>query len=282
MAPGDAPRDETEVIEAPAPTVWPFVTAVGVTLGFAGLVTHAAVSAVGIVLALSGFVGWMRQLFPVERTEAIPRRPPALRARPVATSRRSIEHLRLGEAAHRARVPVAVRPYTAGIKGGAAGGVAMAAVAVAFGVLAQGSPWYPINLMAAAALPSLAGADLAQLRAFNGIALAVGIVVHGALSILVGLLYAVILPTLPRSPIIWAGLVGPALWTALVWSTLGLVNPVLNQRIEWSWFVASQVAFGLAAGWVISRVQPVATMQTWPLAARMGLESPGVFDEDRT
>ena len=112
-------------------------------------------------------------------------------------------------------------------------------------------------------------------------ALAVGIVVHGALSILVGLLYAVILPTLPRSPIIWAGLVAPALWTALVWSTLGIVNPVLNQRVEWSWFVASQVAFGLAAGWIISRVQPVATMQTWPLAARMGIESPGVFDEDR-
>jgi hypothetical protein len=103
-----------------------------------------------------------------------------------------------------------------------------------------------------------------------------------SLSILVGLLYAVILPTLPRSPIIWAGLVAPALWTALVWSTLGIVNPVLNQRVEWSWFVASQVAFGLAAGWIISRVQPVATMQTWPLAARMGVESPGVFDEDRS
>ena len=52
--------------------------------------------------------------------------------------------------------------------------------------------------MAAAALPSLAGADLAQLRAFNASALGVGIVVHGVLSILVGLLYAVILPTLPR------------------------------------------------------------------------------------
>ena len=281
MAPEGSRRDVPDVIEAPAPTAWPFVTAVGVTLGFAGVVTHAAVSAVGILLALTGFVGWMRQIFPVERTEAIPLRPPALRARPATTSRRSIEHLRIGEAAHRARVPVEVRPYSAGVKAGVAGAVAMAAVAIVFGLFVKGSPWYPINLMAAAGLPSLANADLAQLRAFNGMALVVGAIVHGALSILVGLLYAVILPTLPRYPVVWAGFVAPALWTALVWSTLGLVNPALNQRIEWHWFVASQVAFGLAAGWVISRVEPVATMQTWPLAARMGIESPGVFDEEQ-
>lgn len=281
MAPDDTRRDRPEVIEAPAPTSWPFVTAVGLTLGFAGVVTHAAVSGVGVLLALIGFVGWMRQVFPVEQTEAIPVRPPALRARPVATSRRSIEHLRLGEAAHRARVPVAVRPYSAGIRAGLVGGAAMAVVAILFGVLAKGSPWYPINLMAAAALPSLASTDIAQLRAFNGLALGVGIIVHGALSILVGLLYAVILPTLPRHPVVWAGFVAPALWTALVWSTLGLVNPVLNQRIEWHWFVASQIAFGLATGWVVSRAAPIATMQTWPLAARMGIESAGVFDEDK-
>jgi hypothetical protein len=281
MTPVDAPRDLPEAIEAPAPTAWPFVTAVGVSLGFAGLVTHAAISAVGLLLALIGFAGWMRQLFPVERTEAVPVRPPAFRARPVIASRRSIEYLRLGEAGHRARLPVAVRPYSAGVRAGLAGAVAMAVVAIVFGVLVKGSPWYPINLMAAAGLPSLASADLAQLRAFNGIALVVGTIVHGALSILVGLLYAVILPTLPRYPIVWAGFVAPALWTALVWSTLGVVNPVLNERIEWHWFVASQVAFGLAAGWVISRAAPVATMQTWPLAARMGIESPGVFDEEK-
>lgn len=280
MTPESAPGEGPEIIETPAPTAWPFVTAVGVTLGFAGVVTHAAVSTVGALLALAGFIGWMRELFPVERTEGIPVRPPARRARPVATTRRSIEHLRLGEGAHRARVPMAVRPYAAGVKAGAAGAVAMAGVAILFGVLVERSPWYPINLMAAAGLPSLAHADLAQLRAFNGIALVVATVVHGALAILVGLLYAVILPTLPRSPIVWAGVVAPALWTALVWSTLGLVNPVLNQRIEWPWFVASQVAFGLTAGLVVSRVQPVATMQAWPLAARMGIESPGVFDEE--
>jgi hypothetical protein len=258
------------------------VTAAGVTLGFAGVVTHAAVSAVGLVMGLVGLVGWMREIFPVERTEALPLRPPALRARPATTSRRSIEHLRLGERAHRARLPVAVRPYSAGLGAGLAGAVAMAAVAILFGILVQGSVWYPINLLAAVALPSLAAADLAQLRAFNAIALGLGAVVHAILSALVGLLYAVILPTLPRPPILWAGLVAPALWTALVWSTLGLVNPVLNTRIEWGWFVASQVAFGLVTGWVVARAEPVATMQTLPLAARAGIEASDADGEERS
>jgi hypothetical protein len=279
MGPGD-PSEPVESVELPAPTPWPFVTAVGVALGFAGLVTHAAVSAVGIVLALIGFVGWMRELFPREHTVSIPLRIPALRARPATTSRRSIEHLQLGEGAHRVRLPVAIRPYSAGVKGGLAGGVAMAAVALLFGIIVQGSLWYPINLLAAAGMPSLATADLAQLRAFNGAALLLGFIVHIVLSVLVGLLYAVILPTLPRHPILWAGFIAPLLWTALVWATLGLVNPVLNQRIEWPWFIASQVAFALVAGWVIARTEPIRTMQTWPLAARAGIESAGVFEED--
>ena len=78
---------------------------------------------------------------------------------------------------------------------------------------------------------------------------------------------------------VWAGFVAPALWTALVWSTLGLVNPVLNQRIEWPWFVASQVAFGLAAGWVIARTdrwRPCRRGRGGP----HGHREPGVFDEE--
>jgi len=280
MRPSDPPPEPVQSVDLPAPTAWPFVTALGVAFGFAGVVTHAAVSAVGIVLALIGFVGWMRELFPRERIVTIPLRTPALRARPATTSRRSIEHLRLGEGAHRVRLPVAIRPYSAGVKAGLAGGVAMAVVALLFGIIVQGSLWYPINLLAAAGMPSLAAADLQQLRAFNAAALAVGLIVHIILSILVGLLYAVILPTLPRNPILWAGFVAPLLWTALVWSTLGLVNPVLNQRIEWRWFIASQVAFGLVAGWVIARAEPIRTMQTWPLAARAGIESPGLFEEE--
>jgi len=49
-----------ERIELPAPTASPMVVALGIALAFAGLVTHAAVSFVGIALALIGGVGWWR------------------------------------------------------------------------------------------------------------------------------------------------------------------------------------------------------------------------------
>ena len=95
---------------------------------------------------------------------------------------------------------------------------------------------------------------------------------------LAGLLYAVILPMLPRRHALWGGLVAPLLWTGGIWAVLGIVNPVLNQRVDWWWFIVSQIAFGLAAGLVVARAQPVATMQTWPLAARAGVQAAGSRD----
>jgi hypothetical protein len=57
------------------------------------------------------------------------------------------------------------------------------------------------------------------------------------------------------------------------------VNPLLNERIEWIWFIASQVAFGVLAGWVVSRTEPIATAQSLPLALRAGLEASGLVRE---
>jgi hypothetical protein len=267
---------ESDTIELPAPTVWPVVTALGVTLMCGGLVTHALVSAVGVLLALIGAVGWWREVLPQERVEPVPLRPPAERARPVVPSTVAAELLRVGEAGHRVRVPVEVQPYSAGVKGGIVGGAAMAVVALIYGMLAQGSLWYPINLLAGMAIPGMAGLSVAQLRAFNLPALIIGMLAHGVISVLAGLLYAVILPMLPRRHMLWGGFVAPLLWTGLIWAVLGVVNPALNARIDWLWFIASQFAFGLAAGFVVSRAQPIATMQTWPLAARAGVEATGM------
>jgi hypothetical protein len=47
-----------EMIEVPAPTAWPMITALGIALLAAGLVTHLIVSALGLILALRGAVGW--------------------------------------------------------------------------------------------------------------------------------------------------------------------------------------------------------------------------------
>lgn len=271
------PRDEA--IELPAGTPWPMVAALGVTLGFAGLVTNWLVSAVGIVLTVAGAVGWFREVLPVEHVEDLPLPPPARRARPVQPSSRKVAHLVAGEGGHRAAVPTSIHPYSAGVWGGLAGGAAMAALALLYGQLAYGSIWYPINLLAAVAMPALGQADQAQLVAFNGTALAVGTVAHVITSIFVGLVYAAILPTFPRRTELWGGIVAPLVWTGVLWATLGIINPVLNERIDWRWFVASQIAFGLVCGFVISRTERIATMQSWSLATRVGIEAPGVSEE---
>lgn len=262
--PHDGP---TRSIELPAPTVWPLVVALGVTLACAGLVTNMAVSVVGITLALAGAVGWWGQVLPEEKVEHVPLRP-AERARAIMPSPAGVERITRGEGGHRMRVPVEVPPLSAGIKGGIVGGVAMAVVALLYGLLFQHSIWYPINLLSAVAMPRMVQAGTAELRAFSGTALMLGTIAHGVISVLAGLLYAAILPMLPRRHMLWGGLVAPLLWTGLLWALLGVINPALNARVDWTWFIASQIAFGLAAGFVVSRVQPVATRQTEPRPPR--------------
>jgi len=273
-------NDEARRIQVPAPTPWPMVTAFGLMLLAAGLVTHIVVSVVGLILALRGAIGWFRDVLPVEKTEWIPLEAPR-EALAVQPSPRSAAHLRAGEAGHRVRIPEEYHPYSAGLIGGIFGGVAMAIIACAYGAISQHSIWYPINLLAAGAMPSLANADMAQLRAFNGTGLVVGFISHGVISLLVGLLYAVLLPMLPsRLSAFWGSLAAPLLWTALISATLKLINPALNARIDWIWFIASQVAYGLATGYVVAHTKTVETLQTWyPLAARAGIEGHSVKPE---
>ncbi len=264
----------------PAPTAWPFITAFGLALLAAGLVTQPVISVIGLLLALRGAVGWFRDVLPVEHHELVRLRPLEQRARPITPVPRAVEQLHPGVAGHRVRIPAEIHPYSSGIKGGILGGVAMAIVACLYGLIAYRSIWYPINLLAAAAVPSLAQADLAQLTAFNGTGFIVGLISHGVFSVLVGLLFAVLLPMLPsRRAAFWGSFFSPLLWSALIWATLKLINPALDARIDWIWFIVSQVAFGMTAGYVVHHSKMVETMQTWPLAARAGIEAPGVMSE---
>jgi hypothetical protein len=271
-----------ERIETPAPTPWPMVTAFGLTLLCAGLVTHAAVSVVGLIVAFRGAIGWFREVLPVEKTELV-----SVVARDVSLiikpSARSVTHLRAGQASHRVSVPEEYHPYSAGFIGGIFGGIAMAVVACAYGIIFQQSIWYPINLLAAAAMPSLANADVTQLRLFNGAGFVVALISHGVISLLVGLLYAVLLPMLPsRFSAFWGSLLAPLLWTGLISASLRLINPALNTRIDWIWFIASQVAYGMVTGYVVAHTKTVETVQTWPLVARAGIEAPGITSERRS
>jgi hypothetical protein len=266
------------LIEAPAPTAWPMMMALGLTLAFAGLVTNVAVTVVGGVLFSAGAVGWFGEVLPVEHRELV-----RVDAAPAAIvpHQLGVDYLPVGELGNRAILPLQIYPYSAGIKGGIAGGVAMAALAVLQGIVVHGSPWYTVNILAATAMANLANASTATLSTFIPEAFVVALIIHASASILVGLLYGVMLPMFPRYPAFWAAIVAPLLWTGLLWSSLNVINPLLDARIEWRWFILCQIAFGAVAGFVVNQTERVTTMQHLPFAVRTGIEAPGLGGEHK-
>jgi MFS family permease len=118
-----------------------------------------------------------------------------------------------------------------------------------------------------------------QMEAFHIELLAVATALHLATSILMGLLYGAMLPMFPRRPILLGGIIAPLMWSGLLYATMGIINPLLALRIDWKWFVASQIAFGVVAGLIVVRQSKVRTQQFMPFAVRAGLEMPGVMHE---
>jgi len=266
---GQTPRE----IEVPAPTAWPFVLAFGSTLLFAGLVTTLSVSLLGAVLSLAGCIGWFREVFPHEHEETVPVIPEEIR---ITTERRVVERVPIANY-QRAWLPVHTYPVSAGVKGGLAGSIAMAVLACAYGVLKAGSIWYPINLLAAAVYAQSLKLGPAQLYSFHADSFAIALGLHALVSASVGLLYGAMLPMFPRRPIVLGGLIAPVLWSALIYTMLGLLNPMLESHIDWYWFIASQVGFGIVAGLVVVRQSRMLTHENVPFAIRAGVEAPGMI-----
>jgi hypothetical protein len=260
-------------IDVPAPTAWPFILAFGASLLFAGLVTSMSVSILGAAFALTGCVGWFRAVFPREQEEAVAVATEDIR---LTTDRRVVERIPVLPDQQRAWLPVHTYPISAGVKGGLAGSIAMAVLACAYGVLKVGSIWYPINLLAAVIYRESLGLGPAQLYSFHAGAFAIAFVLHGVVSILVGLLYGAMLPMFPRRPIVLGGLIAPALWSGLLYTILGLLNPLLASHIDWFWFIASQVAFGIVAGLVVVRQESIPTRENVSFALRAEIEAPGL------
>ena len=265
-----------KAVHLPAPTAWPVVLAFGITLIFAGLVTTTAITVLGAVCALAGAVGWFRDVLPHEQHESVTVSAEAVQ---IATSRREVSRVSIAKDLPRAFLPLETYPVSAGIKGGIAGGAAMALVAMVYGVIAHGSIWYPINLLAAVVYARALEVTTAQMAAFHFWLLLVAIAIHLTTSLLVGVLYGALLPMFPRRPILLAGFFAPLLWSGLLYTMLEYINPVLSQRINWSWFIASQLTFGIAAGLVVVRQQKIRTLQNFPFAIRAGIEAPGAMLE---
>jgi hypothetical protein len=60
-----------------------------------------------------------------------------------------------------------------------------------------------------------------------------------------------------------------------------VINPALDARISWPWFVVSQVAFGVVAGLVVVRQGKITTDQSMPFVLRMGIEASGMPPEGK-
>jgi len=272
---GDTMQDHSNpdpgTIQLPRPTAWPLVLALGVSLIMAGMVTNIAIGILGLVLTLAGSVGWFFQVLPYEAHEGVPVTGEEI----VSVSARTIlerePHPRSD--APRKILPIETFQITTGIRGGIAGGIAMIAPATLYSVLKYHSVWYAMNLLAAGGFVSWAGASNAFLSQFHLQGLLAGIAIHGLTSLLVGLLYGAMLPMFPRYPIVTAGFMVPLLFTGILHSALGIVSPILNQRIDWFWFIISQIAFGLVCGYVVNLQARVRTPQfrALPFAVRAGL-----------
>jgi len=265
-------------VRLPAPTSAPIVFALGIALLFAGLVTSASLSMLGAVLFVVGAVSWFREVFPQEKhVEVAFREPVAL----PATSRGRVERLAVAPDVPRVLLPVEIYPVSAGVKGGLAGSVAMAALACLYGLLKQGSIWYPINLLAATGYRQQLMLDQSSLKAFHLESFLIASVIHLLTSVLVGLLYGAMLPMFPRRPIFLGGVLAPVLWTGLLHAMMDLINPLLASRVDWWWFAASQFAFGIVAGLVVVRQQRVRIKQVIPFAMRAGIESLGARSKNQ-
>jgi hypothetical protein len=251
------------------------VLALGLTLAAAGLVTNIGISILGAILIVLGCVGWFGQVWPHQQHVAVP-----LKVQKVeyVTTRTSIAHIHVDES-HRARLPVRTPSVMAGMKGGIAGGAAMIIPALLYGLIGYHSIWYAVNLLGGAGVAGWSNPTLEEITHFRLSALITATIIHAAGSILIGLLYGAMLPMLPKRPVLLGGLIAPLLWTGVLHATLGLINPFLDERIDWWWFVASQVTFGLVAGIVVARQAHIYTEQYLPFAARIGLETPGMMEE---
>ena len=155
----------------------------------------------------------------------------------------------------------------------------MALLAGLYGIVSGNGIWYAMDLLVAGLFPAMATETVRQIGTFNLYEFWVAIPLHLLISLMVGLLYGAMLPMFPRRPILLGGFAAPLLWSGLIYGILAFVNPVMNQHIDWMWFVASQIAFGIVAGLVVAVQERIPTRQRAPLNVRMGIEAPGLMQE---
>jgi len=152
------------------------------------------------------------------------------------------------------------RSIPAGLFGGAIGGLLMAGPAMLWGYASGHGIWYPVNLLAVMILPHEQSYTIAEIEQFDARWFAAACALHVVFSLSFGALAGLLLPRLGRipAPFAWGAMLMPLMWTAASYSMMGIVNPALQQRVDWPWFVVSQFVFGIAAAIVVVRSEEIA------------------------
>jgi hypothetical protein len=241
----------------PRPTAAPLILAVGIVLIAMGVATSLAFVPVGVIVFIVGLARWINQLLPNLGHIHEPKVEAALRAKTVKPVPGGVQHLQRGMPGYRLRLPAKVHPVSAGVKGGIVGGLVMPLPALAYGYFSGHGIWWPVNLLAGMVLPGVDDMPAAQLEQFHSLLLVVGVAIHAVVSLITGLMYGVLMPTLPniRKPLAWGALFMPLLWSAASFAALGQMNPEIRESIEWPWFILSQFVFGLVAASVFMRFE---------------------------
>ena len=270
-------HEHGDKIHMPANTAWPFVLAFGLTMAFGGILLGKLISIVGLVLTLVSVIGWFRDVLPHESAEYIDVTVQPFEA---ITQRPAVERMKLPAMELPEHQLIPNTTLIAGLKGGIVGGIAMALVVLIFGQIVHGSIWYGVNLLGGIGILQTLHPTLAQIDAFHLGPLIVALIIHAAASVLMGLVYGAMLPMLPSRPILLGGLVAPVIWTVLLYALMGVLNPTMEAWISWPWFIASQIIYGLVAGWVVAHDENFKRTRKMPIAMRMGLEAPGLMHEN--
>jgi hypothetical protein len=220
-------------------------------------------------MAVPAIVGWFFEVLPEEHHVYVPVHADVVE---IKSTRETLARLPLDDR-HRKLLPIETFSLMSGVKGGIAGGLAMIVPAGLYGLIRYHSVWYAANLLAAGGFISWAGESNEFLAQFHLTGLLAALAIHALASVLIGLLYGAMLPMFPKKPILTCGFIAPFLWTGILRSALGIISPILDQRIDWWWFIVSQIAFGLVAGFVVNLHVKVRTPQfrALPFTVRAGI-----------
>ena len=267
-------------LEMPAPTAFPIVLASAVTLLFAGLVTSASISMLGIVLMIVGSVGWFRDVLPIEDRESIP----VLKGPPTVRTMR-----RCGDAVHdrwravaRAAAPRDL-PGLGGPEGRHCRRCRDGAARDAVRARERGQCLVPDQPARCRVLPSAATASIEALAAFHLARRSCSPSPstrppRSSSACCTGRPYR----CCHAGRSCWAASSPRSCGPGLLRSALGIINPVLDAHIDWLWFVAVTAGVRDRGGARSSRGRSEWRRgSAMPLAVRVGIEATRHDEEDR-